>query len=346
MLTIAQFYALANVTLKFWAFGLAYTIVRFRHIGIDIGTGRKAIDVPALVGGTVVAVVRTSTMGMVVVIQVGDRFYAYCHLANIDLPEEGDVIKQGQRVGHLAWSKDPTSIAFAGTAWNGIHLHLVITNRADGAYRYPRAAGVEFYDPAPIIAAILAGKPTTPKPSGTAKPSTKQRTVRTQVRELNGRPGPSTTTGLSGKPLEAKVAGNFTGFIRGQRVTIQGVTSDIWFRGTSGRYFSAAGFTSQSVAGLKDLGTWKAPTKPKPKPAPKPKPKGPVGRVLHLPTYYWYDHPKDAEKHQDVHGKGRGESMLSGAYTVLAVSAGGAYQVRSKANGLVWVSPVAQKYLR
>lgn len=170
MLSIAQFYALANVTLKFWAFGLAYTIVRFRHIGIDIGTGRKAIDVPALLGGKVVRVVRTSTMGMVVVIQVGSRYFAYCHLADRDLPDVGDVIKQGGRVGRLAWSTDPKSRDYAGTAWKGIHLHLVVTNQPNGAFQYPRAAGVEFYDPAPIIRDVLAPKPN-PKPAGVKKPN-------------------------------------------------------------------------------------------------------------------------------------------------------------------------------
>lgn len=354
MLPIAQFYALKNVTLKFWAFGLLYTIVRFRHIGIDIGTGRKAIDVPALLGGTVVAVVRTGSMGMVVVLKVGARYYAYCHLANINLPDEGDVIRQGQRVGQLAWTKDPKSVGYAGTAWKGIHLHLVISNRADGAYRYPKARDAEFFDPAPVIADVLAPKPA-PKPAGQAKPSSNQRVVRSQVLELNGRAGASTSTSNSGKPIKAKVTGNFTGFVRGQRVTIKGVTSNIWFRGTSGRYFAAAGFTSQSVVGLKDLGTWKAPAKPapaKPKPAAKPKPKPKpkkhpaIGRTLHLPTFYWYDHPTDAANHADKHGKRRGESMLSGPYTVLDVSSLGAYEVKSKANGVVWVSPLAKKYLR
>lgn len=354
MLPIAQFYSLANVTLKFWAFGLFYTIVRFRHIGIDIGTGRKAVDVPALLGGTVVKVVRTSTMGMVVVLRVGDRFHAYCHLANVDLPDEGDVIKQGQRVGKLAWTKDPKSEGFAGTAWNGIHLHFVVSNRADGAYRYPKAKDAEFFNPALVIAVVLATpqapvipvipKPSKPAPSGTVKPASTRRNVRANVRELNGRAGASATAAIAGKPLKAKATGNFTGFMRGQKVTIQGVTSNVWFRGTSGRYFAAAGFTSQSVAGLKDLGTWKAPVKPKP--VPKPKPIKPKPKTLHLPTYYWYDHPVDAEKHQDPHGKRRGESMLSGAYTVLETSKGGAFKVRSAANGVVWVSPVAKKYLR
>lgn len=190
MLTVAQFYALANVTLKFWAFGLKYTIRRFRHIGIDIGTGRQAIDVPALLGGTVVAVVRTGSMGMVVVLKVGDRYHAYCHLANVDLPDEGDVIKQGQRVGQLAWSKDPKSLGYAGSAWTGIHLHLVVSNRADGAYRYPAAKDALFYDPAPIIAdvlrALLAPKPVVkPKPAPAGKPSTPKTSV-VIVDDVNG----------------------------------------------------------------------------------------------------------------------------------------------------------------
>lgn len=338
MLPIAQFYALANVTLKFWAFGLLYTIVRFRHIGIDIGTGRKAIDVPALLGGTVVAVVRTGSMGMVVVVQVGSRFYAYCHLANVDLPDEGDVIKQGHRVGQLAWMKDPKSVGYAGSAWNGIHLHLVISNRADGAYRYPKARDAEFFDPAPIIAAVLAPKPD-PKPAGSAKPAVLTARQRRVARRVNRRIGAPSTSAKTGTPLQPGTIGNFVGFIRGEDVG----GNNIWFKGTSGDFFHSANFDG-SHKGLPDLGTWKVSSKPapaKPKPAVKPKPK-----TLHLPSFYWYDHPTDAEKHQDVHGKRRGESMLSGQYTVLETSKGGAFKVRSGANGIVWVSPLAKKYLR
>jgi hypothetical protein len=58
------------------------------------------------------------------------------------------------------------------------------------------------------------------------------------------------------------------GFIRGQELTIGGLTSNVWFKGgLSGGYMWAGGFTSQSTDGLEDL---------TPAPAPAPAPAGNV----------------------------------------------------------------------
>lgn len=166
-----EFYAPWRWTLLFWAWGAAYTIVTNRHIGLDIGRfGGVAEQVPALKSGTVVRVLWTKTMGMVVVLDVGaGRFHAYCHLSGDKLPARGQWIAQGARVGRLA--RGPASVStshieFPGTAWGGIHLHLVETNHPDAAYSFPRIKGSEFYNPADTIKALLAA----PADSGNARP--------------------------------------------------------------------------------------------------------------------------------------------------------------------------------
>lgn len=76
-----------------------------------------------------------------------------------------------------------------------------------------------------------------------------------------------------------------------------------------------------------------------PKPASSSKPR------LVLPAYFWYKTAADAERHRNPRG-GRygGGIMLDGPYDILQTSKGGAYKVRSRANGVVWVSPVARQY--
>ena len=44
----------------------------------------------------------------------------------------------------------------------------------------------------------------------------------------------------------------FTGYVRGESVTIEGLTSDVWYKDDQG-YMWAGGFTSQDTAGLSDL---------------------------------------------------------------------------------------------
>lgn len=56
----------------------------------------------------------------------------------------------------------------------------------------------------------------------------------------------------------------FTGFVRAQKVTVNGLTSDIWYVDVKG-FAWAGGFTSQSTVGLPDL-TVVAPPIPAPKP--------------------------------------------------------------------------------
>lgn len=109
-------------------------------------------------------------------------------------------------------------------------------------------------DPAPWLNGskeIPGGQPAS---GGLAR---QQRQVRANVGTqgfLYGRLGPGLGYEWKQK-LTSSTVGNFDGFIRGQRVTVDGVTSDIWYRGAfNGNFFAAAGFTSQSTDGLRDLG--------------------------------------------------------------------------------------------
>lgn len=164
MLTVTGFYAEPAWGLPFGAVGTAYTIVKGRHIGLDI---QRTGDVPALRAGTVTAVLLTSAMAWCV--EVVDAFglrLTYCHLANDTLPKVGDVLGQGARVGRLARGPKTRPLRdtdFPGTAWTGQHLHLV-------ASRIPRAAWqlvagrtlADFTDPEILIRQTLAA------PAGTA----------------------------------------------------------------------------------------------------------------------------------------------------------------------------------
>lgn len=158
-MSVQDFYAPRRWTRKFWEYGDAYTIVLNRHIGLDIGGwGGKTATVPALLAGRVTQVVYTVSMGMCVEVQAGGRYYTYCHLADDRLPREGAWLNQGDRVGRLAVGpKTPRNHPdYPGSSWSGVHLHLVVSNKSRAAYSYPRVAGSEFYDPAPIIRSVLA----------------------------------------------------------------------------------------------------------------------------------------------------------------------------------------------
>lgn len=89
------------------------------------------------------------------------------------------------------------------------------------------------------------------------------------------RVGAPNTAAPEGESLAPSTVGNFRGWVRGE--SVEGI--DVWFVGTSGDYFWAGGFTSQSTEGLTDLNTSTPPVTP---PVTPPKnPDNPRG----LPTY-------------------------------------------------------------
>jgi hypothetical protein len=67
------------------------------------------------------------------------------------------------------------------------------------------------------------------------------------------RQGPSTTSAELPDPLQPGTVGNFDGWINGEQVNDGVANTNIWYRGTSGNWFWAGGFTRISGDGLTDL---------------------------------------------------------------------------------------------
>lgn len=84
------------------------------------------------------------------------------------------------------------------------------------------------------------------------KSSTATRTVRTLPgsKAINGRSQPKTSGKVTQRLARGKT-GTFNGWRKGKKITQNGVTSNVWFRGAfNGNWFWAGNFTSQSTAGL------------------------------------------------------------------------------------------------
>ena len=164
--SIATFYAADRVTRHFGVAG-DYTIVAGKHIGTDWGTGRQAIDVPALVGGRVVLVMYgTQTLGSIVVVKDGDGVYwSYCHLSKDRLPAEGAWISRGGRVGRLAAGPNKGNnavpswdVEWPGKLWSGIHLHLVAGYHPRSAFEMVSGHRTisKFINPATVAESVIA----------------------------------------------------------------------------------------------------------------------------------------------------------------------------------------------
>ena len=124
-----------RVSRGFGATGGAYTIVPGRHIGTDFPAAGGTF-VPALRAGTVVNVVKTSTMSWGVITDVGNGNYiSYWHLSAVGLPSRGERLARGDRIGRVARGYVPYSHPeFAGTAWEGAHCHVVVGTHPASAY--------------------------------------------------------------------------------------------------------------------------------------------------------------------------------------------------------------------
>lgn len=162
----ADFYGENRWTRRFLAANSAYTIIRGKHAGVDIGYfGGVAEEIPALVGGTVVVSTKTAAMGYVVIIDTGMagayRYHSYCHLSGDRVAGRGERIAAGGRVGRLArgprgvsWS----SVDYPGSwdAWDGIHLHFVMCAVMTGSYIVGAARPDQFGNPETLIRSILS----------------------------------------------------------------------------------------------------------------------------------------------------------------------------------------------
>lgn len=73
-----------------------------------------------------------------------------------------------------------------------------------------------------------------------------------------------------------------------------------------------------------------------------------VGRTLNLGSkhWYWYRTAANAQTFREKQGKRGGQTMLTGAYTILAVASNGAIKVKSNHNGIVWLHSSAANHVK
>lgn len=151
----------------------------------------------------------------------------YNHLASGSIKvKEGQTVQAGQHLGTMGATGEV----------NGVHLHRELT--INGVRVDARQ-----YHNKDIPGTPLEGAPFT---------------VRGDIKSLLGRREATTRSQTSGNPLPSGKTYRFYYWKHGQKVTVKGgtgkkrksVTSDVWVQGTSGRWFAAAGLTSQSTKGL------------------------------------------------------------------------------------------------
>lgn len=220
------------------------------HRGTDFGFYNanpvESKRVVAVAPGIVVSVYNANGYnggwGNHIIIDHGSGIYStYSHFAPGTIAvSKGQQVSAGTYLGQMG----------STGAADGDHQHTEIREGGSGPDRR--------VDPGPYFDGVKQIPDATP-----AAVVGQQRTVRPGVGTegyLNGRLQANITAQVVQK-LAGGVVGSFDGFVRGQQVTVNGVTSDIWFRGAfRGNYFAAAGFTSQSTDGLQDLGSVAIPT--------------------------------------------------------------------------------------
>lgn len=232
-----------------------------RHSGQDYGWG-SGDQARAAAPGRVIYVYRDGGYNQgwgnrVIVEHAPGVRTTYNHLANgTVVVNVGDTVTAGQLIGTMGTTGKVTA--------KHLHFELYIN-------------GVRV-DPEPYFSRHLPGT------EGTAAPASvgaHQRTVRADVgggKPINGRAAASTGSTVT-QHLNRGDVGNFKGWTRGEKVTQNGVTSDVWFIGAyRGHYFWAGNFTTQSTDGLTEYPATVA-----------------TKRYAHLETnWWWYETEGDA----------------------------------------------------
>jgi murein DD-endopeptidase MepM/ murein hydrolase activator NlpD len=67
----------------------------------------------------------SDALGNVLVLQVGNRFFGYCHMIHPSPLKIGDKVNSGAVVGHAGTT---------GSASTGVHLHLTLSDNVEGVF--------------------------------------------------------------------------------------------------------------------------------------------------------------------------------------------------------------------
>ncbi|QIG59054.1 endolysin [Microbacterium phage SadLad] len=161
------------------------------------------------------------------------------------------MMRAGQRIGRGTKGIAKSGASGFGKDWYyGPHVH--VTRRARQGLPYSQTLDFQ--------AAVEGGG------GGGSAPASADVAKGQRTAGGNGvrrRKQPTSKSAENGEMLKPGTVGNFTGWIRGEKV--DGI--DTWFQGISGDWFWAGGFTQgANTTGLKDLN----PKTPAPKPDPKP----------------------------------------------------------------------------
>jgi murein DD-endopeptidase MepM/ murein hydrolase activator NlpD len=107
-------------------FGLKDTYHPNGHRGTDYAGLPEGAPVKAVADNMVVVLNKWSdVLGNVLVLQVGSRFFGYCHLHEAPSLKVGDKVNAGDVVGKLGNT---------GSASHGAHLHFTLGSKADSVF--------------------------------------------------------------------------------------------------------------------------------------------------------------------------------------------------------------------
>ena len=207
------------------------------HTGMDFGIP-VGTNVTAIGAGTVLWAdwatklspsnpwyINPAYAGIVVLINHGNIISCYAHLDSTAL-NIGQKVTEGQIIG----KSGNTGLS------SGPHLHFeIFPNPITGVVNWlaNRLNPLDYITKTSPAPAPLSGN---------------QRKV--GAANINQRSAAKTSATVV-RVIKANTVETFTGFVRGEKVALGGVTSDVWFRDSQG-YVWAGGFTSQSTTGLPD----------------------------------------------------------------------------------------------
>jgi murein DD-endopeptidase MepM/ murein hydrolase activator NlpD len=95
------------------------------HRGTDYNGFKEGTPLLAVADGTIVVNKWSDVLGNVVVLQVGGRFFGYCHMVKPSPLKVGTVVAAGTVVGNAGTT---------GTASSGVHLHLTLGTDAQSVF--------------------------------------------------------------------------------------------------------------------------------------------------------------------------------------------------------------------